>query len=119
MNRLLVISPSDNVATALEALAAGTTVPVHGASLRVVEAVPRGHKIALRDIPAGAAVIKYGSTIGKASAPIAAGTHVHTHNLASERGRGDLARSAAATEARIAEPPDSDAIDLPVPERRR
>ena len=119
MTRLLVISPSDNVATALEALACGETIAVQGGTLRVAEAVPRGHKIALTDIAPGAAVIKYGSPIGKASAPITAGTHVHTHNLASERGRGDLARASGATEARIAEPPDSDAIDLPVAERRR
>ena len=35
-------------------------------------------------------MIKYGSPIGTASAVIAAGAHVHTHNVASSRGRGDL-----------------------------
>ena len=55
-----------------------------------LDAIPRGHKIALCDIAAGAAVVKYGSPIGTASSPIAAGTHVHTHNVASARGRGDL-----------------------------
>jgi len=42
-------------------------------------------------IRAGEAVVKYGSPIGTASADIAAGAHVHTHNVASARGRGDLA----------------------------
>ncbi|HEV3382067.1 MAG TPA: altronate dehydratase family protein [Trebonia sp.] len=43
--------------------------------------VPRGHKIALRDIANGAPVHKYGQVIGAASAPITAGDHVHTQNL--------------------------------------
>lgn len=112
MNRLLLISPRDNVATALEALPCGDMVDVHGHAVRIAEQIPRGHKVAIADIAAGASVIKYGSAIGVASAPIAAGMHVHVHNLASARGRGDLARAAAATEARIAEPPDSDAVEV-------
>ena len=43
--------------------------------------VPRGHKVALRDVAEGAPVRKYGQVIGAATAPIAAGDHVHTHNL--------------------------------------
>lgn len=119
MKRLLVISPNDNVATALETLARGEVVPIQGQTLAISEAIPRGHKVALMDIAAGAAVIKYGSPIGAASAPIAAGMHVHTHNLASARGRGDLARAATQSELRIAEPPDSDALDLPIVEKLR
>lgn len=122
MNRLLVISPNDNVATALESLSTGEVLTVQDHRLTILEAIPRGHKVALVDITAGGAVVKYGSPIGVASAPIAAGTHVHTHNLASARGRGDLARTVGATEARIAEPPDSVA-DLPpvekIAEKRR
>lgn len=44
--------------------------------------VPRGHKVALHDVPAGAQVRKYGQSIGVAKADIVAGEHVHTHNLA-------------------------------------
>jgi altronate dehydratase len=87
---VLVISERDNVATALEALESGRAIQLSAHTLLVAEAIPRGHKIALRAIPAGDAVVKYGSPIGRASADIAAGTHVHTHNLASGRGRGDL-----------------------------
>lgn len=43
--------------------------------------VPRGHKVALRDIADGAPVRKYGQVIGAATEPIRAGDHVHTHNL--------------------------------------
>jgi hypothetical protein len=40
--------------------------------------------------------VKYGSPIGHASSDIAAGAHVHTHNVASDRGRGDLAQAEGA-----------------------
>ncbi len=45
--------------------------------------VPAGHKIALRDIPKGEYVIKYGEIIGRAKVDIKAGEWVHTHNVAS------------------------------------
>jgi altronate dehydratase len=79
--------------------------------LTVVSHIPRGHKVAVRAIRTGEAIVKYGSPIGTATADIPAGTHVHTHNVASDRGRGDRApRAPAADDAReqprIAEPPD-------------
>ncbi len=40
-----------------------------------------GHKYALRDIKKGENVVKYGFPIGHATADIAKGEHVHTHNL--------------------------------------
>ena len=86
----LVISPRDNVATALEPLAAGQTIDIGGQSITIVEATPRGHKIALRPIRRGDQIYKYGSTIGTATCDIEPGSHVHTHNLSSDRGRGDL-----------------------------
>jgi len=43
---------------------------------------PAGHKIARAGIAQGAAVVKYGQIIGYATADIAAGEHVHSHNLA-------------------------------------
>src|SRR5262249_37398149 len=88
----IMISAADNVATALEPIAAGQTGATGGVRRPAAEVIPRGHKIALRAIRAGEVVTKYGSAIGTASADIAAGAHVHTHNVASARGRGDLAR---------------------------
>lgn len=40
-----------------------------------------GHKYARRDIACGSPVIKYGCSIGTASADIKEGEHVHSHNL--------------------------------------
>jgi len=91
VNAVLVISERDNVATALEPIDAGREVRAGGATVVAAEAIPRGHKLAVRAIRAGEPVVKYGSPIGTASADIAAGAHVHTHNVASTRGRGDLA----------------------------
>ena len=120
MNPALVISSQDNVATALEPLERGTTIHAGAVTVSVVEAIPRGHKLALRAIVRGDAVVKYGSPIGVASADIAAGAHVHTHNVASTRGRGDLSGASGVPRmtvervesdpvGRIAEPPDTGA----------
>ena len=109
MKSVLVISPSDNVATALAALQPGVTVDVEGTRVVVRDPIPAGHKLALTIIPAGSPVIKYGSPIGVASTDIAPGVHVHTHNVASTRGRGDAPVSTDHLRAgamRLAEPPD-------------
>jgi altronate dehydratase small subunit len=87
----LALDPRDGVALALRDLAAGETVAIRaGAAIETLvarEAVALGHKIARRDHPAGAPVLKYGERIGLTTAAIAAGAHVHVHNLASARAR--------------------------------
>ena len=75
----LVLRGGDDVAVALENLGPGDGV-APGVVVRT--AVPAGHKIALRGLPAGALVHKYGEVIGVATVPIEAGDHVHVHNLA-------------------------------------
>jgi hypothetical protein len=89
VNPAIAISSQDNVATALEALEPGRVLDIAGQQVTVRAPIPRGHKVALRPIRAGEPVIKYGSPIGTATADIAAGMHVHTHNVESTRGRGD------------------------------
>lgn len=79
--QLLTLAPGDDVAIALEDLAPGDELAGQpGVTAR--EPVPRGHKVALHDLAAGAPVRKYGQVIGAASAPITTGEHVHSHNLA-------------------------------------
>ncbi|CAN5262054.1 altronate dehydratase family protein [soil metagenome] len=72
------VNASDDVAVALRTLAVGETLD---GGLIAAGDIPQGHKIALRAIAAGQDVVKYGSPIGRASQAIAAGEHVHTHNL--------------------------------------
>jgi altronate hydrolase len=76
------IHPSDNVVVAIEALDAGQQVVIAGAPRVLSAAVPPGHKIATRSIPAGEPVVKYGFPIGRAIEEIPAGAWVHSHNLA-------------------------------------
>lgn len=113
MKAALVISARDNVATALEALEPGRALELGGTTVTTIERIASGHKVALRAIAAGEPVIKYGSSIGIATADIPAGAHVHTHNLAGTRGRGDLDAAAPPTMPRLAEPPDDQAGSSP------
>ncbi|MFN4170437.1 MAG: UxaA family hydrolase [Pseudorhodobacter sp.] len=73
MSATILLDPSDNVVTATRNLAPGE----EGATAPI----PRGHKIARAAITKGAAVRKYAQIIGYAAADIAAGDHVHVHNL--------------------------------------
>ncbi len=71
------IHADDSVAVALEPLKAGETI----LGVTLVDNIPGGHKFALTDIQEGSPVIKYGCPIGKATALIKAGSHVHVHNV--------------------------------------
>ena len=81
----IMIAKTDNVATCLNDIAAGAQVSVMQGkdvvTMRAKAPIPRGHKIALQDIADGDNILKYGEVIGKASATIATGQHVHTHNV--------------------------------------
>jgi altronate hydrolase len=78
---VVVLHPDDDIGVAVADLAAGSTVDAAGRVVVARAAVPAGHKIALRDVAAGAPVRKYGQLIGVATAGFAAGDHVHVHNL--------------------------------------
>jgi altronate hydrolase len=73
------IHAKDNVAVAVHDLQPGSVLD--GVVAR--EAVAAGHKLALRNIATGEHVIKFGYPIGRATCAIAAGQHVHVHNVAS------------------------------------
>ncbi|XAH21569.1 altronate dehydratase family protein [Xylophilus sp. GW821-FHT01B05] len=75
------LGAADNVAVARHALEAGLLLVVGERSVTVRQAIPSGHKIALLPIAAGAPVLKYGQSIGIATADIAPGEHVHVHNV--------------------------------------
>lgn len=53
--------------------------------LTLAEDIPLGHKVAMRDLATEKHILEYGRVIGRAAAPIAAGEHVHVHNLKSLR----------------------------------
>jgi altronate hydrolase len=70
------IVPDDNVVVVLESIVAGSNI----GGVKVASDIPSGHKVAIKAIPQGAAIIKYGYPIGEATAAIAPGEHVHVHN---------------------------------------
>jgi altronate hydrolase len=81
MMRIIRINGADTVAVALEPLVKGEGVVIEGQTFVCLEDVPRGHKIALKDIAKDEKVVKYGCVIGAATQTIPLGAHVHTHNL--------------------------------------
>ena len=87
---LLALHEGDDVAVALRDLPAGAARVKAGEAIETLTlrtAIPLGHKAARRDIAPGEPVTKYGAVIGEATAAIAAGEHLHVHNLRSLRGR--------------------------------
>jgi altronate hydrolase len=81
MAHALQVDSRDNVATVLQDLPAGMVLDIAPAGqIKVVEAIARGHKVALREIAAGSPVIKYGFACARATEQIAPGQHVHSHN---------------------------------------
>ena len=86
----LVHAPDDVVGVAVQDIDPGQAPGKIQSSgeqftLDVLDPVPLGHKVALRDLPAGGEVIKYGIAIGRATQDIRAGQHVHVHNVKGER----------------------------------
>jgi altronate hydrolase len=91
MTPYLRLHPNDDVLIARSQLLGGTVL--EGVTVRGL--VPPGHKVAVRDLAVGEAVRRYNQIIGFASRPIAAGEHVHTHNLNMGAEKGAFARDYA------------------------
>ncbi len=53
--------------------------------VKILNDIPIGHKLALKDLATGDTVIKYGTDIGKVVAPIKKGEHLHVHNVKTKR----------------------------------
>ena len=94
LSRMLTLHPQDNVAVALADISAGETDNIAG--VKALQAVKQGHKIAVKPIAAGQNVLRYGQTIGQATADIAAGEHVHVQNLGMGEHTSDYAHATGA-----------------------
>ena len=95
----ILLSADDNVAVTTIAIEAGEVLP--GGAVAHIRIDP-GHKVAVRAIRKGEPVVKYAQAIGRATIDIAAGDHVHSHNLAFDEDRlsvTGLAQPEAATPA--------------------
>jgi len=78
------LDPRDNVVTVIKPVCLGDQVYWEEtqkiSKIVAVTNIPRFHKIAVKDIPCGSAIIKYGHVIGFAVVDIKRGSHVHTQN---------------------------------------
>ena len=75
------LRPQDNVAVCRKPIPANTDLAFDGATIRVAAPIRMGHKFAVRPVKEGDAILKYGQIIGFAGRDIAAGEHVHVHNV--------------------------------------
>ncbi len=73
------LHPRDSVVVAIEELSPGTALP--GIDVVCKDIVPIGHKVAVKAIASGEPVRKFDQIIGFATRAIAAGEHVHVHNM--------------------------------------
>jgi len=78
----LRLNPHDDMIFAARPIAAGTRIDDE--SPTCIDANPAGHKLAVRALAKGSPVRRYNQIIGFATQPIAAGQHVHVHNLGFE-----------------------------------
>ena len=91
MIQFLVHEKADNVGVATVDIKAGETAQglfmdsQESLEMKLLQDIPLGHKLALKDIAEGTSVIKYGADIGRVVAQIKAGEHVHTQNLKTRR----------------------------------
>jgi altronate hydrolase len=83
-NSAIHLHENDNVAVARVPLSPGQQLKVDGYSITVRDAVPAGHKVALRSIGTGETIVRYGQIMGRARKSIEAGSHVHVHNVGFE-----------------------------------
>jgi hypothetical protein len=79
-----LLAAEDSVFVLREDIPAGETVLVDGVEVTLPALIRRGHKLARRRIRPGDKIIKYGVSIGSATAPIGIGDHVHVFNIRSD-----------------------------------
>lgn len=81
--RLLLLADGDNVLITTTSIRAGETLLVDGHPVELPTDVALGFKLAAVDMTEGTTAVRLGTPIGRATADIARGDVVHTHNLES------------------------------------
>jgi altronate hydrolase len=88
--RALQINAADDVAVLLSpAIAAGTHLGGLDKDITTLSSVMSGHKVALHPIKSGTPIVKYGQPFAVATADIAEGEWVHTHNARTALGANE------------------------------
>ncbi len=85
MINAVLINDTDTVVTTTSKILADSHVTFQqlGKSITIQSNsdIPKYHKVAIKDVKKGDAVLKYGEKIGLATQDIQVGDHVHTHNI--------------------------------------
>ena len=82
MEHVIMMHAKDNIAIVMApSLAVGSEFTVGGKTVCAKNELPFAHKVAIKAIPKGGQIVKYGEPVGIATA----GEHVHVHNVISGR----------------------------------
>jgi altronate hydrolase len=82
---MIILDEGDNVGVALRDIATHEQArSAAGRQVPATECIAQGHKIALRNIAEGEAIIRLAIPVGLATAPIRRGCLVHIHNVKSQ-----------------------------------
>jgi len=92
MIHVVLHDAKDTVAVAVvEGIKAGTELTAwimdddRTITVKALQDIPMGHKIAMKPMQVGDTVYKYGVDIGKVVATAKAGEHAHVHNIKTKR----------------------------------
>ena len=92
MIHVVLHDAKDTVAVAVvEGIKAGTELTAwimdddRTISVKALQDIPMGHKIAMKSMEVGDTVVKYGVDIGKVVAAAKVGEHAHVHNIKTKR----------------------------------
>src|SRR5262245_50667772 len=97
------LHPEDDVVIARLEIPTGTLLTKE--NVRAIVTIPAGHKIAVRAVAQGKPVRRYNQIIGFATRDIAAGDHVHVHNIAMADIQRDYAYSSLVKQTQYVNPP--------------
>jgi arabinonate dehydratase len=100
--RVVRLSASDNLVVAVDLIEKGAAV--FGVTARA--RIPKGHKMAITPINAGAPVVKFGQVIGTAKIAVPPGDWLHEHNVGMAEFERDYAFATSASPVQMVDPAD-------------
>lgn len=82
--KAILLHPDDNVLVCVAPIQPGDELVIDEALIIAAETIGVGHKLARRSLPVGEKIFKYGAPVGSMTQTVAAGGHVHMHNMRSD-----------------------------------
>src|SRR5215212_10722471 len=100
--RIVRLSASDNLVVAVDLIEKGARV----FDVTALARIPKGHKMAIAPIAAGAPVVKFGQVIGIAKIAVSPGDWLHEHNVGMAEFERDYAFATSALPVQMVDPAD-------------